>query len=172
MEGGTITGNTIIATDPAGCGVWVEAGAKFTMSGGTITGNVSNYGNTSTTTPADVQITHDAGTFTLSGNATIGALTLQANASRNASITLAGALTGTGNNITTLHLRGDAALATVRTYWLSKQVVKGATSPSYTPTASDIGKIGMGKFITNAVANDTNIGPSNTLSGTPLGVLK
>ncbi|MDR0289579.1 MAG: hypothetical protein LBI06_01430 [Treponema sp.] len=78
-----------------------------------------------------------------------------------------GALTGTGDNITALHLRSNAALATVISNCLNKTVIKGATDPSYTVTTADIGRIGLGKFITNAVANDTDISETHRIATTP-----
>jgi uncharacterized repeat protein (TIGR02543 family) len=97
MEGGEISGHRGGGGTSIGTGVFISNNATFVMNGGMITNNSNHI------TSSDVFIDHNAGTFTLSGNAEIGVLTLnKENNGANASVAIgAEGFTGT----VTLNLR-------------------------------------------------------------------
>jgi uncharacterized repeat protein (TIGR02543 family) len=152
MIGGEISGNTSSsAASNATGGVYVgENTATFIMIGGTISGNSSAY--TSANNPADLDI-HELATFNLSGNAIIGALMLfkYDNPAGTASISLDGSYTG---SVASINLRRNVAIGTAISEWTNAILVKGL---GYTPTASDIGRFTLGKFICNTSADNRPI---------------
>ena len=120
MEGGTITGNNCTSSTPnASGGVWINT-ASFIMNGGSITNNR----NTNRDWDRDMLIsTIDAGPFNLSGSATIGHISLFADATNNTIINTTGAFTG---SITHLYLTsGTSSLDTVKSNWNNKPVITG-----------------------------------------------
>jgi len=143
MSGGSIDGNintanttvTLGITNIAG-GVYLDSG-YFTMTGGSINGNTlgSNI-------QSDVYHTlMSANRFTLSGNASIGVLRMNANSTLRSSITISES--GWTGSITTLDLRGEVdTVAAVRTYWNNATVFNGMTS-------GHLSRIGLGDFIGN-----------------------
>jgi hypothetical protein len=158
MEGGAVTGNTgaYSGSNLNVGGVMVAESGKFTMEGGSVSGNVGTCG--------DVYISPNAVSFTLSGNAAIGNLTLGANSARNASVNVASELTGGSIK---LNLRGsDPVISANIGYWRDKPVLKGA---SYVLTADDVEKFTLGNFISSAsssytqpiAGNDRESGPEN-----------
>jgi uncharacterized repeat protein (TIGR02543 family) len=158
MEGGEISGNKTTGTgNYVTGGLLITGSAQFVMSGGTISGNFSDYNTANNDTPSDVVITETAASFTLSGNADIGALMLFAsNATTRSTVTLDKAYTGT---VDILNLRRNDTIATAIADWVNAPVITAGTG--YTLTAADIGKFTLGKFITNAAANDRPITGNN-----------
>jgi hypothetical protein len=161
MEGGTVTGNTgaYSGSNLNVGGIMVTESGKFAMEGGSVRGNTGTCG--------DVYISPNAVSFTLSGDAAIGNLTLGANSTKNASVTVASALTGSDIK---LNLRGsDPAISANIGYWKGKAVLEGASNPSYTLAAADVGKFTLGDFISSAsssytqpiAGNDRESGPEN-----------
>ena len=168
LNGSKITGNNSPSpTATTGAAVVVN-GSTFTMKGGTITENNST-GNTGNINPGGLYA-HSASTvileggsiegntgvagdvlfeagvdFTLSGNARIGTLTLNAtNATTRATLNIGG-LTGTGT-VLTLNLRGnDANMNTVRGYWVNGSAILGGNVNTTT-----VGRITLGDFISTA----------------------
>ncbi|MCL2229705.1 MAG: InlB B-repeat-containing protein [Treponema sp.] len=163
MSGGSIDGNnnTIGATNTNATGGVYFTGGTFTMSGGSITGNTQGTEASDT-----YHAVTTANRFTMSGNASIGTLKL------NATSTTAGATmsigTGWTGNITTLNLRGEInAIATALGYWTNstRTILNGIT-------AAQVARIGLGEFIssnnTRQTITDTHIIGT---TGTELGVL-
>ncbi|MDR0441996.1 MAG: InlB B-repeat-containing protein [Treponema sp.] len=114
MTGGIISGNE-------GNGVFVDNG-RFTMSGGSITNNNVTYEDALKT---DARI-HERSTFTLSGNATIGTLTLYADAYDNAAVSIRSDWTG---SVVKLNLAGnDSGINDVNDvigFWENTPVITG-----------------------------------------------
>jgi uncharacterized repeat protein (TIGR02543 family) len=155
MDGGEISGNKSInmSGDTTG-GVNIRNGGTFVMSGGTIRNNTSHYSVENN--PADIFI-DTATTFKLSGNAVIGDITLLAMAGGvNSSITIDEEYTG----YATLNLYGTGMygtnIAEAIGLWENNVVITGS------PTASDIGKFTLGKFICDTAAEDRNITGNTT----------
>jgi len=132
MKRGTINANrALVMASQSHGGVSVQQG-KIIMSGGTITGNTSEWrgdnSNNPGTTQADV-IIHENGIFELSGNGTIGYLTLSSNdvsgsIGTHASINLVGHFTGSiGISFRFGTMNSDPN--TSRTQWLGKTVLTG-----------------------------------------------
>jgi uncharacterized repeat protein (TIGR02543 family) len=136
MENGEIFDNT---ASNSGGGVFVGNNGTFTMTGGEITGN------------NEVRVSPSIILFTLSGNANIGVITLMANNTTHASITIADKYEGSA----TLNLYGSSAIATVIGYWGGKVVIKGETG--YTLTESDISKFTLGQFMCSTAADNRSI---------------
>jgi len=136
MSGGSIDGNnntTAATTTTATGGVYFFDGT-FTMTGGSISGNTQG------TDPSDVyHAVTTANRFTMSGNAAIGALKLNAaNATVAASVNIGDGWTGSINR---LNLRsGIAAIATVVEWWDYKMIFSGISS-------AKINSITLGDFI-------------------------
>jgi len=174
MEGGEIsdngmrTGSSQAAFLSAVC---LDSGT-FEMKGGTITGTINGTtGTTTYVTPTDVFIGYPASAttptnFLLSGNAHIGGLTVQRNNSaaigRVVAIKLAGVYTGA---VDALHLNCSGLNATNPQMWVyingnsnypGNPIITG--DGSYTPTATDIGKFSLGRFL--PTSNPLN--PSNS----------
>jgi uncharacterized repeat protein (TIGR02543 family) len=159
MEGGEISGN--ISTDTINYfttgGVYISTSGKFVMSGGKITGNYGNY-TTTNNTSADLWLTATV-SFTLSGAANIDTLQLPmdtTDANIHASVILGGSYTGT---VDALNLCSSTAITTVTRGWENKMVIKAATG--YIPTATDIGKFKLGKFVCSTSANNRPITGNN-----------
>ena len=140
MEGGKIIGNTIKAAGSAASAVRAgyinDTSSKFTIKGGVIKNNTSNYTGGS---PADVYVDNVAHVtdFVLSGNVEIGTMILQApDNSRNSAITISGTFSGSVNK---LDLRGGNSIEDLRANWLNKTIIKGAT-------AADISKFTLGDY--------------------------
>jgi uncharacterized repeat protein (TIGR02543 family) len=172
MEDGTISGNTA----HSGGGVLVDTNGTFTMSGGKISGNTASVGGgvysydrvSFTMTDGeiaadnDVRVSTGVGSFdsiTLSGNANVGVITLEAINVNNATITIAGEYTATTNTILNLY-GSDGTITTVIGWWENKQLIKAKTG--YTLKETDIAKFTMGKFICNTAANNRNIAGNAT----------
>jgi len=145
MQGGQITANSnslALTTTTGNGGVTVTNGI-FNMSGGSVTSN------TQSGEASDVYIaTTTADRFTISGNATIGALKL------NATSTTVGATVGAAGwtgVITTLNLRGDiTAFATASGYWInSTRTIFGGI------TEAQVANIGLGEFISSSNVRQT-----------------
>jgi hypothetical protein len=155
MEGGTITGNTSTSTASytyASGGISLSSSATdntLTISGGNITGNTGCYG--------DVAVAISR-TFNLSGNPTIGGITLVVNTTATTSkIVVTGELSSSSIPID-LALSNSASLDAVKTAWASlasPQIIFGSTSPAYTLTSSDIGKFTLRNFVHRVSANET-----------------
>ena len=139
MNGGIITDNATTLTSGSilSGGIFINANATATITGGSITGN----------SPVDIYI-DSTSTFNLSGNAQVGNIRLNApSAAANASITL-DAFTG---NAASVHLRSDTTIINnVISSWLNKQVIQAASG--HTLTAEDIAKFPPGNFITSSTA--------------------
>jgi uncharacterized repeat protein (TIGR02543 family) len=145
MNGGSIDGNnntTAAATTTASGGVAVTTGS-FTMNGGSITGNTQGTAAQVTDGTAEASDVYHAVTtansFTMSGNAVIGALKLNATSATVA----AGVNIGEGwsGSITTLNLRGNiAAAATASEWWDYKLIFNGINT-------AKINDIALGEFI-------------------------
>jgi hypothetical protein len=143
MEGGEISGNrTPQSSGPFSTGgLYVASNSTVRISGGRISGNTDTNGS------LDIYISQGS-SFTLSGNAAIGTLTLGASATTNSSITIDKAYTGSA----TLNLYGNNNdIATVIGWWENKAVITGS------PTASDIGRFTLGRFICNTPAENRSI---------------
>jgi len=160
MNGGSVTGNNNnnTGTEVSG-GVTLQLG-KFTMTGGSITNNTHN-GELSDVYHAVT--TADA--FTVSGNAQVGVLRLNATSETSTSVTVG---EGWSGGIGKINLRGNNnAIETVAGYWPGKTIFSGSI------TADKIGAIALGEFIN---ANNTvrkNISPDfiGTTAGENLGQL-
>jgi uncharacterized repeat protein (TIGR02543 family) len=180
MEGGEISGNRSSSTvNTASGGVYLDKYATFVMGGGTISGNSSAY--SSSNNPADINIEDEVTMFSLSGNATIDALTLFCSNSgsvptdaKSSPITIVGSYTGT---VTALNLRRNAAINTVTRDWTGRQII--IAGGTYTLIANDISRFTLGKFITNAINENRPIMGNSTpttnyrigSSGTEMGKL-
>ncbi|MCL2761920.1 MAG: hypothetical protein FWD36_01765 [Treponema sp.] len=146
MRGGAITGNSAPTTGNSSItgGLYVAApGASAIIEGGSITGNtgVNN----------DVFVTQTVASFTVSGDAEIGTITLVANATSNASLTIASDWDG---HIGTLNLYGNNTnMVTTISYWENIIVLRAAAD--YTLTAADVAKVTLGNFITSAADSAT-----------------
>ncbi|MCL2184982.1 MAG: InlB B-repeat-containing protein [Treponema sp.] len=155
MEGGEISGNNTNAaatsTDVNG-GVTLRTGF-FNMSGGKITGNTHQGSNN-----ADVYIASTAvGAFTLSGNAQIGTLKLNAtSASALAFVNICSTFTG---SVSKVNLRGntstgnDNGFELIMTWWNDKAILTGAQG--YSVTGTDANRFTLGLFLSNATSNNT-----------------
>ena len=112
----------------------VQNNAQFTMlNGSSVTGNAPAY--------ADVYVESSAGTFTMSGNASIGRVDL---ASGSSGITIASpGLTG---SIGSLNLRGldSDMFIVIRDEWQGKQILRPA--PGYTLLPTDVTRFNLGDF--------------------------
>ena len=146
MNGGSIDGNNntaTAATTTASGGVAVTTGT-FTMNGGSITGNTQGTAAQVTDGTAEASDVYHAVTtansFTMSGNAAIGALKLNAAGAAAAAGVNIGAA-GWSGSITTLSLRGGiAAAATVSEWWDYKLIFSGINT-------AKINDIALGEFI-------------------------
>jgi hypothetical protein len=175
MKGGEISGNHSASTTVYFSAVSIETNAGFVMSGGTVSGNTNAHFTAGD--PADITILVNA-SFTLSGPATVGALTLEKNSSENASVTLGGLYTGT---VAALNLRGNTSIEETISNWENATLIKGG---AYTPTANDIAGFTPGKFINlgsnagtrpiagNATGNNYYIGTAAPDIGKLLKVVK
>jgi hypothetical protein len=145
MEGGSITGNTSTATGgntSGGGGVVVASGgsAALTISGGTISGNTGCYGDV---------LVGVGRTLNLSGNPTIGNITLMGYTSTLGKVVVTGALSGSAINVDLAWYNG-ANLAAAKTGWAaltSPQIIAGSTNPAYSLTSSDIAKFSLSDFV-------------------------
>jgi len=146
MRGGTISGNacSVNGTKTTG-GVFVENNGTFVMEGGRVEKN---------TAMSDVFIDIDAAYgLTLSGNAKIGQLTLNANATQSPCVTVAEGWTGSVYN---LNLRGDSGVMdTVSGFWYPtntgvsrKTILKAADG--HTLSATDVKKFPLGNFLSSS----------------------
>jgi|GEM_PF-1719717 len=168
------------------------ANSRFTMNGGTITGNSTTWaggsdlsggllinsgaaatitgGSITGNSPVDLFV-NSPSSLNLSGNAAIGNIRLNATsaiANANASITL-GAFTGT---VGTLHLRGQVTdMNNAISYWENRQVIQAAAS--YTLTAADMAKFPLGNFYSAAAGSPQAISLTHRIgtTGTDLGRL-
>ena len=161
MEGGQITANSnslAVGTTTGNGGVTVTNGI-FNMTGGSVTGN-THSGEASDVYHANTS----ANSFTVSSNAEIGALKLNASSSAAATVSIGAA--GWTGEITTLNLRGGTAtITTALGYWNGRQVFNGIT-------AAQIARIELGQFISNNNARQA-ISPTYMISteGADLGRL-
>jgi hypothetical protein len=155
MEGGTITGNTSTYVGTTGSGgLFLQLGGtigRVTISGGTITGNTGRCG--------DVLVGHSRTPLNLSGNPTIGNITLSGSSydSEYGKVAVTGALTSSAAIPVDLARHSSANLAVVKTFWAalsSPQIIAGSTSPAYTLSAADIGKFTLRNFVHNASATE------------------
>ena len=137
MSGGSIEGNnnTSAATNTsASGGLHINLGT-FTMSGGSITGN-THSGEAS-----DVYALTTADRFTMSGNASIGALKLSRAESGTTNVNIGAA--GWTGSITRLNLRANASLAMAVDYWLNRIIFNNINS-------TQVARIGLGDFISSS----------------------
>ena len=140
MSGGSIDGNinTTAATTTTASGGVFFTGGKIIMTGGSITGNTHG-----TAQASDVyHAVTSANSFTMSGNANIGALKLNAITANTGATVGAAGWTGA---ITTLNLRGDTgAIETASGYWT------GSTRTIFNNIdAAQVNNIGLGEFISS-----------------------
>jgi hypothetical protein len=160
MNGGIIENNLSTAPQNSvsrGNGGVSLLGGTFEMNGGEIRGNrrAATANDTGSGIPADIYVGTEvaADALRLSGNAQIGALTLNATRINDTiyrtSVGISSAFTGT---IDTLNLRSNhTQIATVITWWpVNTRIFNGIDS--HTVTASDMANIGLGSFI-----SDTNV---------------
>jgi hypothetical protein len=155
MKGGNITANTgLIAVSVGNAG-------KFVMEGSSVSGNTNG-----TNYAGDVICTADADTattsMTLSGAAGIGTLmlTMMTSTTTPTPLTVSPAWTGA---VTKLSLFGaNAAIATVKTWWTGKTVLK-ASSGSLTPAL--IAKVPLGDFVKQDTLGSTAISGSISTAG-------
>ncbi|MCL2236758.1 MAG: InlB B-repeat-containing protein [Treponema sp.] len=149
MHGGQITANSnsiTVATTSASGGVFLTNGI-FNMTGGSISGN-THVGEASDVYHAITA----AGSFTMSGNAQIGALKLNATSETEGTNITIGAGGWTGS-IETLNLRGNiAAIATASGYWTGTRAIFNDIN------FAQINNIGLGEFISSNNARQA-IGP-------------
>lgn len=156
MSGGSITNNTAGASSTYTAAVFVNGGnnnARFVMTGGDISGNTSAAGPRH-----DVLIYSEAagtGRITLSGNPTIGQLTINAfgaaaTPTRN---TVNIASPGmTGGNIT-LNLRGEVGShALTQGLWANGAELLKPAVASYTLKPADVAVFNLGNTFYNAAA--------------------
>ena len=144
MEGGEIRNNNSY-------GVLVYSGASFVMKGGKVSG-----------TTYDVYIENTAGTFTLSGNAEIGTLTLhKVTNGTNSSVTIGeGGFTGI---VSALHLYVSSVsnISTVVDQWTTgvtvPTVMRGVTN------ADVLSRFTLGKFIGSSNSTQRDISPEYKL---------
>ncbi|MCL2810033.1 MAG: hypothetical protein FWD24_08255, partial [Treponema sp.] len=127
----------------------IQTGGVLTMNDVSVTGTPNNL--------TDVFVSVGAGTFTLSGNITIGALDLVSNGTSNSSVTIAPPGL-TGGSIGRLDLRGNHNdLYTVITQqWEGRNALQGS---GYTLQQSDVNRFTLGEFIgtgVNRLAVNTN----------------
>jgi hypothetical protein len=155
MEGGEIIRNRSTSTwaNTAG-GVFLEGGT-IRISGGTISGNFNAYAGNNNN-PADVFVGRLVPSFTLSGNATIGTLVLEAtkDVMESASITIDKAYDGTTSTLNLCSYKFDPNTVTIAETidcWGDKVVIKG--DGIYAPTANDISKFTLEKFICGTAEN-------------------
>jgi len=146
MSGGTITGNTAsnVDTDNSGGVFMLNETSHFIMTGGRIYGNHRGDG----VTPADVFINAVVDHFTLSGDASIGRLTLGSSADINSFITVGSEWSG---GVAYLDLRASSAsVNTVINSWTGNTVLQAAEGR--TLTAADVGRFNWNtaRFIGNA----------------------
>jgi hypothetical protein len=166
MEGGEISGNKTTSTSANYPGGVYVAGGRFFMSGGTISGNFNAYDTSNN--PADVILSFSPYSFILSGNANIGALMVQASSAANSFVSIGGPYTG---KVTALNLYSNTTeIATLLSLLVDRLVIRGWNDGevNYTPTAADIGRFTLGKFLTNIVTENRPI-TDNTLPGPPVG---
>ncbi|MCL2380161.1 MAG: hypothetical protein FWC64_01045, partial [Treponema sp.] len=140
MQGGTITGNSATsATVTRTGGLYAVNDATITLSGGSITGNSGNAG--------DVLAINTFDSITMSGTATVGTLTLNANsATVRAQLGIAAGWTG---SVSQFNLQATAPIATVLGWWTGGQAVLTGAGMN----ADAIGRIALGNFLSNNVAN-------------------
>ena len=195
LDGSKITGNTSSATaDGFGRGAAVSvSGSTFTMKGGTIIGNnatatASNispgglyaYGANTTVIleggviegnsggAGDVYLANTINAATLSGNAKIGTLTMNASTSTNRAALTIGA--GWDGTVATLNLRsGNTNMETVRGFWANGEPILLGTV-----NATTVGQITLGNFLSGAATGNTEaispayyLNASGVLVGTP-----
>jgi len=147
MRGGTITGNratggNVDNTAAAGGMSVYTVTARFHMTGGSITGNYRGEDMA-----ADVNIGNAVDYFTMSGDATIGRLNLNANANNNSFITVGAGWTG---GVCRLDLRlGTSTTSNAVDRWLDETVMRAADGHAI--TADDVGRITSAHFLGNAV---------------------
>jgi len=125
-------------------GVYLSNGT-FTMNGGTINGNTGAAG--------DIYINTGV-VYNLSGNPVIGTITLYANNSSNASVTIE---SGWSGSVASLNLMGNSpAMNTVIGYWYNAAAPKTVLKPpaaANTLTPADAAEFTLGNFIdSNCVA--------------------
>ena len=145
MSGGSIDGNnnTAVTTNTNVSSGVISLSGTFNMTGGSVTGNTQGDASqlaAGTALAADVYIDINAADrFTMSGNATVGALKLNASATSGANVIIGAG--GWSGSIGTLNLRSDnAAIATAVSNWNNRLVFSGIT-------ASQVTQIGLGDFI-------------------------
>jgi hypothetical protein len=130
MEGGEISGNEttglgIYSTSTGG--VFVGDHGEFNMKGGTITGNTNSH---MTHDKVDVFVSENSATFTISGNAHVGALMLNQGSSSNAhrSMVTIGASGFTGT-VGMLNLRGqEDNLNTIEGWWCNNFIINNVAN--------------------------------------------
>jgi len=152
MRGGTITGNRGTAgiwTDLAGGVSLTAATSRFHMEGGSVSGNTRGA---AATAQADVFLNTNVTTFVLSGDATVGHLTLNRSGAVNPSVTL-----GSGNGgVYSLDLMfGNADIGIVIDSWIQAERILQAAD-SHTLILADLDRIASARFIgnTDAVTQD------------------
>jgi len=143
LQGGEITGNRSTNTATAAAGGITIAGGTFNISGGDVSGNFRNN-NIAT----DIYVTSTtANALTLSGNAKLGVLMLNATSTTDAARSTVTLDNWTGNAI--LHLRGAiTAMDTAVSYWVNRAVIRGATTDG-------IASLALGSFVSQAASNNT-----------------
>ena len=171
LDGSKITGNTSSeSVSNFGAAVFVNSGSTFTMKGGQLTGNASNYSTSPNNGLGAGGIFGASGSFvnleggsisgntgpggdayfgagnpqlTISGNAEIGVLTLSAISASNKTIPMVAP--GWTGRVYTLNLRGNSSNhATAFGYWEDTVILQAASG--YALTAADIARFTLGTF--------------------------
>ena len=161
MRGGTITGNratgtTVVPEGSGAGGVLVfDATSVFNMEGGSISGNFRGTG--ADEVPADVFVSATVEDFTVSGNATIGRLILDATTTANAFITVGSGWTG---NVHNLDLRSNASVSTVTGRWLNNTVLEAVNNQTLTAAKGRVGSTAI------RILGNTPAAVSEDISGT------
>jgi hypothetical protein len=148
MEGGEISGNHNPVSNQFATGGIKADGGRVEIRGGTVKGNTGHYG--ADNNPADIFL-EEGSQFFLSGDAAIGALTLYATSyedDRRASITIDRAYTGSA----TINMSYNGHIEDVIPIWENAHIIKGS------PTATDIGRFTLGRFICDNAAENCSIG--------------
>jgi hypothetical protein len=155
MEGGEISGNKSTSNlSTASGGVRVNTSSPFIMSGGKITGNYSSFNTNDNDFPADMVFAQNS-SIILSGSAEISSLIFnKADNGNHAFITIGGAFTG---SIASLNLRlNNDDIDEVVKQWTGLSVITAGVG--YSLSAGDIGRFGLGLFISSAASGT----PDNT----------
>ena len=152
LKGGTITGNNGTATNShVPGGLHVIDLSNISLESGSITGNTGLAG--------DTIIMQDVTSFTVSGAANVGTLTL--NAGDAATRTPFAIEQGWTGSINTLNLRGNYfIMETNISYWVTANPIVTGTGVN----ATTIGKITLGNFLSSTAGETQAISTAHRIS--------